>query len=63
MNVERRANRATRVSELDLKRAEKVTPSELAAVFWSWLEVLEGALESSTYARVLPELRRVSSGS
>ncbi|MCP4039717.1 MAG: hypothetical protein GY733_22425 [bacterium] len=62
LNVERRANRACRIGDLELKKEDKVTPTELAAVFRSWLVVLEKALEPRVYARVLPELRRATVG-
>ena len=61
-NVERRANRACRIGELELKREEKMTVAELAAVFGQWLAVLERLLEPTVYCEVLPELRRVTAG-
>ncbi len=62
LNVERRANRACRIGDLELKKAEKVSAAELGVVFRSWLDVLEKALELDVYARVLPELRRATVG-
>ncbi len=57
VNVERRANRATRINEYEFKKEEKIPPSELAAVFRSWLAILEKRLEPKTYHALLPELR------
>jgi len=59
-HVDRRANRACRVTELALRREEKVTGSEIAAIFRSWLGVLERNLEPQVYFRLVPELRKVS---
>ena len=61
--VDRRAARACKLVELEIRREEKVTVSELAAVFRQWLEVLERELEQPEYYRVLPKLRAVTSGS
>ena len=61
-DAERRANRACRIGELELKREEKMTVAELAAVFGQWLAVLERVLEPTVYCEVLPELRRVTVG-
>jgi len=60
-HVDRRANRACRITELAMRREEKVTVSEIAAIFRSWLGVLEAALEPEVYFRLVPELRKVSS--
>ncbi len=62
VQIERRANRACRISEVELKKEEKITPSELAALFRSWLAVLEKGLEPAVYFAVLPELRRATAG-
>ena len=48
-NVERRANRACRIGELELRKQEKLPPYELAAIFRQWLAVLEGKLEPAVY--------------
>ncbi len=61
-NVERRANRACRIGELELRRQERLSPNELAAIFRQWLTVLEKLLEPPVYFAVLPELRRVTVG-
>ncbi len=61
-NLERRANRAVRIGELELKRAEKVTVDELTAVLREFLGILERSLEPKIYHSLLPELRRVTGG-
>ncbi len=61
-NLERRANRAVRIGELELKRAEKVTVEELTAVLRDFLGILERSLEPSLYHSLLPELRKVTGG-
>ncbi len=61
-NVNRRANRACRIGELELRRQERLSPNELAAIFRQWLTVLEKLLEPTVYFAVLPELRRVTVG-
>lgn len=58
--VDRRANRACKVTELEIRREEKVTVSEIAAIFRQWLDVLEKSLEPEVYFRLVPELRKVS---
>ncbi len=59
-NVDRRAARACKLTEIEVRRDEKVTVSELAAVFKQWLSILEAQLEPQAYHRVLPELRKVT---
>ena len=59
--MDRRANRACRVTEIALRREERVTVSEIAAIFRWWLAVLERNLEPQVYFRVVPELRKVTS--
>ena len=61
-NLERRANRACRIGELEIRRQERLSPNELAAIFRQWLAVLEKLLEPTVYFAVLPELRRVTVG-
>lgn len=58
--VDRPANRACKVTELAIRRGEKVTVSEIAAIFRQWLHVLEKTLEPEVYFRLVPELRKVS---
>ncbi len=58
--VDRRAARACKIDELGLRRQEKITATELAAVFKQFLDVLERELEPAMYHQVLPELRRVT---
>ena len=58
--VETRANRAHRMNELEVRREEKVTASELAAVFGEFLAVLERNLDQQTYFRLVPMLRRAT---
>jgi len=58
--VDKRANRACKLTELQLRREEKVTASELTAVMAQFLGVLERELEPAVYHQVLPELRRVT---
>ena len=60
--VDKRANRACKISELQIRREEKVTASELAAVMAQFLGVLERELEPEVYYRVVPALRRVTVG-
>ncbi len=61
-NLERRANRAVRIGELELKRAEKVTVDDLTAVLREFLSILERSLEPQVYHGLLPELRGVMAG-
>lgn len=58
--LDRRANRTCKVTELAIRREEKVTVSEIAAIFRQWLDVLERGLEPEVYFRLVPELRKVS---
>lgn len=55
-------NRPCKTAELEIRREEKVTASELAAVFRQWLGVLERELEPTAYYRVLPGLRAATTG-
>ena len=59
--VDRRANRACKIGELEIRREEKITARELAAVFGQWLGILEQKLDRRAFYGVLPELRRVTS--
>ena len=61
--VDRRAARACKIDELGLRRQEKITASELAAVFKQFLDVLQRELEPEVYFRVVPVLRQVTVGS
>ena len=58
--VDRRAARACKIDELGLRRQEKVTVSELGAVFKQFLDVLQRELEPETYYRIVPVLRKVT---
>lgn len=58
--LDRRAARANKMSELALRREEKVTTTELALIFKSWLEVLEKELEQVTYFGLVEKLRRAT---
>ncbi len=60
--VDKRAARASRMSELALRRQEKVTMDDLAAVLRQFLDVLEDELEPTVYLRVVPMLRKVTQG-
>ncbi|MCP4036593.1 MAG: hypothetical protein GY733_06625, partial [bacterium] len=60
-NLERRANRAVRIGELELKRSEKVTFEEMTVVLREFLGVLEQSLEPQVYHGLLPQLRKVTS--
>lgn len=44
-HVDRRAVRAHRINELEVKRDATVGPAELTAIFGSWIQVLSGELE------------------
>ncbi|MCP4004538.1 MAG: hypothetical protein GY725_10115 [bacterium] len=59
-SLERRANRAVRIGELELRRSEKVTVEEMAVVLREFLGVLERSLDPGVYHSVLPELRQVT---
>ena len=48
------------MNELELRREEKITASELAAVFGQFLEILERELEPRTYFALVPLLRRAT---
>ena len=58
--VDKRANRANKAAELALRREEKVTVSELAALFKSWIDIIRSELGEAEYLRVLPSLRRAT---
>ena len=58
--LDKRAARANKMDELALRREEKVTTTELALIFKSWLEVLEGELEPAAYFKVVEKLRRAT---
>lgn len=58
--LDRRAARATKVDELNLRKEEKVTPTEIAAIFGQWLEVLEAGVDQPTYLRLVEKLRQVT---
>ena len=60
--MDRRANRECKLTELQLRREEKVTVSEMAAVFRQFLDALEKELEPEVYHRIVPVLRRVTVG-
>lgn len=57
--VDKRANRACRVNEIEVRRSEKVTQDQLVAVLREFLAVLERELEPAVYFRLVPALRRV----
>ena len=61
--VDKRAARANRMSELKLRREEKLTVCEVAAVLKQFLDILQQQLEPRVYLKVLPQLRRITAGS
>ncbi len=58
--VDKRAARASKMSELALRRQEKVTMDDLTAVLRQFLDVLEEELEPTVYLRLVPLLRKVT---
>jgi hypothetical protein len=58
--LDKRAARANKMSELELRREEKVTVSEVAVIFAQWLEVLEKGLDPVIYFKLVEDLRRVT---
>lgn len=60
--VDKRANRACKLTELQLRREEKITVSQMAVVFRGFLDLLEQRLDPETYHGLIPDLRRVAVG-
>ncbi len=62
IQVDKRAARAGKMSELMLRRQEKVTFEDITALLRQFLEVLEKELEPALYFRLLPSLKKVTQG-
>lgn len=58
--ADKRAARANKMDELALRREEKVTVSEVAAIFSRWLGVLEQHLDQALFLKIQEELRHVT---
>jgi hypothetical protein len=58
--IDKRANRALRVVEVDVRREERVTATELASMFAVMIQTLEQKLEPKTFYAVLPALRQTA---
>lgn len=58
--VDKRAARANKADELALRREEKITVSEVAAIFAQWLQVLEKRLDQRMYLEVVEDLRLIT---
>ena len=59
-HVDRRAARAHRINELEVKRDQVVSLSELTMVFASWVEALREQLDDATFRQVLPKLKALA---
>ncbi len=59
-HVDRRAARACKLTEIEIRRAEKVSVDELAAIFKQGLGVLERELEPVVYYKLIPALRNAT---
>lgn len=57
--LDRRANRAHKINELEVRREEKITVSEMGIIFARLIEVLKAQLDVHTFHRLIPELRKL----
>lgn len=59
-HVDRRADRAHKINELEARREEKLTAREVAVLFARIVEVLREKLEPRQFALVVPHLQRLT---
>lgn len=59
-HVDKRANRANKAAELELRKEEKITVSEVALLFKSWLDAIRSELGEEMYLQIVPTLRRIT---
>jgi hypothetical protein len=59
-HVDRRADRAHKINELEVRRDEKLSAREVGTLFAQVIEILRERLEHRQYAAVLPHLQRLT---
>ena len=57
--LDRRANRAHKINELEVRREEKVTVTEVGIIFARLIEMLKAQLDVHTFHRLVPELQKL----
>jgi len=60
VHVDRRAGRAHRINELEVRRDASVSLNELTLVFGRWIEALREKLDAQTFQGILPTLRQLA---
>ena len=59
VEVDRRASRAHRMNELEVRKLERVSVTEVVRIFEAWVLVLETHVDATTMGRLVPQLRSV----
>lgn len=59
-HVDRRAARAHKINELEVRRDQTVSLAELTVVFAGWIEALRETLDDAAFRKVLPRLQALA---